>query len=113
MRFKNFIISLLALYFTVISLSAFAATLQISWNAPAGTIAGYHVYYQASGASTWTMVDAGNKTLLNVPGLPNGGTYCAQVTSYDAQGDESAKSSPTCASLKRMFFHHKLRLLNS
>lgn len=72
-------------------------SVDLSWDAPAASadpVAGYHVY-RAAGASPWQLLNA----TVNVPAsytdtsVEAGTTYSYEVTSVDAQGNESTPSN--------------------
>jgi Abnormal spindle-like microcephaly-assoc'd, ASPM-SPD-2-Hydin len=72
-----------------------AYAVDLSWNAPSGTIAGYNVYRAPSGSSSFeklnssidSLVDYSDSTVLS------GDTYQYYVTSVDNSGDESVPSN--------------------
>jgi hypothetical protein len=77
--------------------TAEAATLRVSWDPNTeADLAGYRVQYRASSVLTWSVVDAGNKTQIDIPGILENVEYCATVTAYDASGNESAASDAVC-----------------
>ena len=73
-----------------------AGTAALTWTAPAGTVAGYRVYYgiasrsysQAFGSGTYVTT-----TTSTLSGLPSGNTYYFAVTAVDAAGVESDYSA--------------------
>jgi len=77
--------------------NAGAATLEITWTANTETdLAGYKVYYKASTATAWTVMDAGKVLKVDIPSAAENLEYCAQVSAYDTAGNESVKSVASC-----------------
>jgi hypothetical protein len=80
----------------LLTLSAQAAQVTLTWNDPNDTsarISGYNVYYWQP---TWDVpesVDVGKQVTYTMPGLEVGQTYHFAVTAYQASGGESAYSN--------------------
>lgn len=71
------------------------AAITLSWSgaAPAGSVAGYAVYYGRAPRSYETRVDVGNASSYNLLGLQLETAYYVAVVAYDAHGIESAFSN--------------------
>src|SRR3954469_14252672 len=66
----------------------------LGWDpSTASGIAGYRLYYGVASGSYTTIIDAGNRTNLQVTGLSNGVSYYFAVTAYNTLLIESAFSS--------------------
>ena len=78
----------------LISHSAFAANVNVAWNANNELdLAGYSVHYGTASGTYIYHINAGNKTSQLVSNLSNGATYYFAVTAYDAAGNESLPSA--------------------
>lgn len=68
----------------------------LTWNAPAGSVSGYRVYYGTSSRAYQQEKGAGvfvANTTVSVPNLDSGTTYYFAVTAVTADGAESTYSS--------------------
>lgn len=75
-------------------LSAFAAQVNLAWDASTSTsVAGYNIYYGVASGSYTSKLSVGNQTSSTVTGLSEGKTYYFAVTARDASGKESARSN--------------------
>jgi fibronectin type 3 domain-containing protein len=73
----------------------------LNWTAVGGgaQLAGYNVYYQVTGAGTWTQANGAvvTGTTYTVASLTNGTNYTFAVSSLDTHENESAKSATVAA----------------
>jgi fibronectin type 3 domain-containing protein len=68
----------------------------LAWSAPAGTVAGYRVYYGTASRSYTQALGGGayvTATTWTISTLPGGHTYYFAVTAVDTSGVESAYSA--------------------
>jgi Fibronectin type III domain len=75
---------------------ATAGTATLSWTAPAGSVAGYRVYYGTASRSYSQALGSGTVvtgTTFTISSLPAGYTYYFAVTAFDDAGVESAYSN--------------------
>ena len=87
-------IGALVLLASLISHSAFAASVNVAWDANSESdLAGYSVHYGTASGTYIYHINAGNKTSQLVSNLSNGATYYFAVTAYDAAGNESLPSA--------------------
>ena len=88
---------LISLFFTLCifpSPSAFAATVNLAWNASTGSnLAGYKIYYGTSSQNYAYDVNVGKSTSCNLSGLQEGKKYYFSATAYNTNNVESAYSS--------------------
>jgi fibronectin type 3 domain-containing protein len=94
--------TLLSIIFVLLASSAFAAQVQLTWNANTETdLAGYKVYYGTAAGTYGVPVDVGNVITYTMTITPTtGATYYFALTAYDTSGNESAKSSEVSVFLK-------------
>lgn len=66
----------------------------LEWDPGASTeaVSGYKVYYGSSSGSYENVLNIGNHTSCEISGLTEGKRYYFSATTYDAEGNESAKS---------------------
>ena len=87
-------IGALVLLASLISHSAFAASVNVAWDANSESdLAGYSVHYGTASGTYIYHINAGNKTSQLVSNLSNGATYYFAVTAYDTAGNESLPSA--------------------
>ena len=74
---------------------------QLNWQAPTGSVAGYRVYRMTNGSSGYTSLTSSVDTQTSYVDatVQSGLTYDYVVTSVDGSGIESAYSSPTTVTI--------------
>jgi len=105
-RFKNcfrsalivsflMLMTIFAIFLTVLPKEAQAANVQITWNANSDTdLAGYKVYYGTASKTYGAPIDVKNVTSYTLALTPaTAATYYFAITAYDTSGNESAKSA--------------------
>ena len=93
-----FIETILILFFFALCIipatSAFAATVNLAWNASSGSnVAGYKMYYGTSSRNYSYNVNAGKNTSCSLSGLQEGKKYYFAATAYNSSNAESSYSS--------------------
>ena len=93
-----FIETILILFFFALCIipgtSAFAATVNLAWNASSGSnVAGYKMYYGTSSRKYSYNVNVGNYTSCSLSGLQEGKKYYFAATAYNTSNAESSYSS--------------------
>ena len=74
--------------------SAFAATVNLAWNASSGSnVAGYKMYYGTSSRTYSYNVKVGNYTSCSLSGLQEGKKYYFAATAYNSSNVESSYST--------------------
>lgn len=94
-------IPVIFLYSFLYESTSFAATIELSWDAPTinadGTqltdLAGYNIYYGTSSRCYDTKINVGNVTKHKIDNLITEVTYYFAVTAYDMSGNESEYSN--------------------
>lgn len=96
--FANFIHKVLLLMSLLCSTSAFAADVNLRWNANSeNDLAGYRVYIGSASGSYHSVVRVGKITSLSVSNLQPNERYYFALTALNARGYESGRSSEISA----------------
>ena len=91
---KAFLIALLFVLCIITLPAAYAATVNLSWDASTGSsIAGYKMYYGTSSRNYSNNVKVGNYKSCSLSGLQEGKKYYFAATAYNTSNVESAYSS--------------------
>jgi hypothetical protein len=97
-RFLKLISFTLVSLFLILPTSAFAASVNLRWNANTEPdIASYNVYYGEASRTYGNPIPVGNVTSYTVDGLVEGQTYYFAVSALDTSGNESGFSSEESA----------------
>lgn len=71
-----------------------AGTISLVWNeSPDALVTGYYLYYGVNGGGVTNRLDVGNQSYVTLAGLADPGVYAFEVSAYDADGHESARSN--------------------
>jgi hypothetical protein len=91
-RFLSLIIALFFVsMFFAFSPDAFAQQVQLAWNADAGAVAGYNVYWGTSTGVYGTPQNVGNVTTATLPNMSSP-TYYIAVAAYNSSGSQGSYS---------------------
>jgi hypothetical protein len=86
--------SVFGLLLLLLTTAASAAQVTLAWDGPRDpNLSGYIVYYRDASGSYEGAVDVGRQTTYTLTDLEEGQVYYFTVTSYDANGGESKRSS--------------------